>query len=320
MKIGVTGGAGFIGSHVIEELVQRHEVSEIISLDNYSSGSLANLNHAVDVGHANVSMKWYCGDVTNQSDVERLRDCDMIFHLADVVGVDAVLYQPVKTAETAALGVMNLFNQLKKWKKIFISSTSQLYGLRPGLCRVDAEIKIPPRSPVWIYAAGKLFQEYYAVESANHTGRDVVIGRFFNVVGPRQSVLTGHVLPRFVSLAMQNEGLKVYGDGGQSRAFIHVKDAAAAVVKSMFAMTESPFLFNIGNRGMEYCIHDLAEMVIKVTNSKSKIFNIGIQPGYKDVMYRTPDTNTMGIFHKPKHNNMEEIIREMMVHLEGEKK
>ena len=291
MKILITGGAGFIGSHLTEALLKRGD--EVIIADNFSTGSRDNL-FPVNGRMARVV------EMDVASDKEQLREliaeADVIFHLAAAVGVELVVSQPVHTIETNIDGSANVIKLAAEYgKRLFIASTSEVYGKssHEEFSEDDDLLIGSPLNSRWSYACSKLMDEFYLmayVRSCNLAGTVV---RFFNTVGPRQTGRYGMVIPRFVRNALKNSPLQVYGDGGQSRCFCHVSD----VVRALLLLLEKPEsvgrIYNIGSRNL-VTIRQLAEKVIDIAGSSSTIelvpYHIAYAEGFEDMRRRMPAT------------------------------
>src|SRR5437016_425321 len=235
MHILITGGAGFIGSHLAEALLERgHEVTVI---DNLSTGRFDNVQHLVERRSAinsRPSFKFAIDSITNEIVLDRLTsECDIIFHLAAAVGVKLILESPVHTIETNVMGTEAVLKAALRYRaKVIIASTSEVYGKGNSVpFREDDDVVLGPtcRSR-WAYAASKMVDEFLALAYYQEKGLPVVVVRLFNTVGPRQTGRYGMVVPRFVSQAVRNEPITVYGDGTQSRCFCDVSDVVLALV------------------------------------------------------------------------------------------
>jgi UDP-glucose 4-epimerase len=290
MRVLITGGAGFVGSHLCEALLGRGD--EVSVLDNLSTGSIDNIAHLK--GHAR--FRYTIDTVENEPLLAELIDrADVVFHLAAAVGVKLIVEQPVHTIETNVHGtevVLKIAN--KKKKLVVIASTSEVYGKSTNVpFTEDADLVLGPSSKHrWAYACSKLIDEFLALAYWKERKLPVIVVRLFNTVGPRQTGQYGMVIPNFVRQALAGQPITVFGDGTQSRSFTYVGD----VVRALIALIDEPKavgqVFNIGN-GREITISDLAEKVKKLTGSKSEIVRIpydqAYESGFEDMPRRVPD-------------------------------
>ncbi|GAB4149390.1 MAG: SDR family NAD(P)-dependent oxidoreductase [Planctomycetaceae bacterium] len=293
----VTGGAGFIGSHLTEQLLERgHEVTV---LDNLSTGRLENLNSVVD--HAN--FHYHSGSITDPLVLaEVMSNVDVVYHLAAAVGVKLVADDPVRTIETNIYPTESLLQLAVQGKKrFFLASTSEVYGKNPlEKWTEEDDLHLGPTSrPRWAYGCSKAIDEFLALAYHQKFGLDVVIGRFFNVVGPRQVGHYGMVVPRFVEAALTGEDVTVYDDGEQVRCFAHVREVVESVIRLMETPAAYGRVFNIGS-DQPISIRKLAETVIErvaaCSTPPEKSSQIAFQPyreaygdDFEDVRRRVPD-------------------------------
>lgn len=287
----ITGGAGFIGSHLAEQLLrQGHRVTVI---DDLSTGSVKNLSNIL--GHP--AFTFIGSRVSACQELEKLAaHSDIIFHLAAAVGVKLIIEKPLYSIRNNLLETACILELACKYKKTFLlASTSEVYGKSPSHSFNEADdLRIGnPHLSRWSYACSKLMDEFMAMASWREHGTPVVITRLFNIVGPRQTGRYGMVLPRFVQAALENKPLTVYGDGTQSRCFCHISDCLKALTQ--LTEGEPPLgvgdVFNIGTDS-EISIADLARKVIALTGSKSEIefipYEKAYAPGFQDMMRRKP--------------------------------
>ena len=290
MKILITGGSGFIGSHLTEALLERgHEVTV---LDDLSTGSLDNLANVM----GRDGFRFVHGSVEDDAAVGApCAWADVIFHLAATVGVDLVVQHPVRTIETNVHGTENVLRYAALHDaKVVITSTSEVYGRSTAqeFRETDDLLIGPPTHYRWSYAASKALDEYLALAYHKERKLRAVIARLFNTVGPRQTGRYGMVLPRFVRAALDGEPIRVFGDGEQTRCFCHVHDT----VRGLIALSEAPEaeggIFNIGST-TPISINRLAERVRELTNSDSPIVHVPYEqayaPGFEDMRHRVPD-------------------------------
>ena len=290
MRVLITGGAGFVGSHLAEAFLERGD--EVFILDNLSTGSIDNVVHLKE----NPRFHYTIDTVTNEPVLAELIDrCDIVVHLAAAVGVKLIVEQPVHTIETNVHGtevVLKLAN--KKKKLVLIASTSEVYGKSTDVpFREDADLVLGPTTKHrWAYACSKMIDEFLALAYWKERKLPVIVVRLFNTVGPRQTGQYGMVIPNFVRQALAGQPITVFGDGSQSRSFTYVGD----VVRAMVALIDEPRavgqVFNIGN-GREITIGELAAKVKKMTGSSSEIVTIpyekAYEAGFEDMPRRVPD-------------------------------
>jgi len=289
MRALVTGGAGFIGSHLTERLLKDgHQVSII---DNLSTGRLKNIETCR--GHSNLEL--VVGDIRNAELVEPLvARSDTIFHLAAAVGVKLIAEDPVHTIETNIGGTEIVLNAAgKSGKKILIASSSEVYGKSEAVpFREDDDIVLgSTRLSRWAYACSKAIDEFLGLAFHQQYGLDVVIGRFFNTIGPRQTGLYGMVVPRFIQSALKNEPVLIYGTGRQTRCFCYVADLIEAILGLMDCKQAAGRVFNIGTNH-EISIEGLADKIIEMTGSSSSKQFVPYEAAYgrpmEDMMRRVP--------------------------------
>jgi UDP-glucose 4-epimerase len=290
MRVLITGGAGFVGSHLSETLLERGD--EVFVLDNLSTGSMDNIVHLKH--HA--KFHYTIDSVTNEPLLAELLDrCDVVVHLAAAVGVKLIVESPVHTIETNVHGTEVVLKHANKKKKlVMIASTSEVYGKSASVpFREDADLVLGPTvKHRWAYACSKLIDEFLALAYWKERKLPVIIMRLFNTVGPRQTGQYGMVIPNFVRQALAGQPITVFGDGTQSRSFTYVGD----VVRAMVALIDEPRavgqVFNIGN-GKEITIGDLAEQVRALADSSSPIVRIpydqAYEAGFEDMPRRVPD-------------------------------
>jgi UDP-glucose 4-epimerase len=290
MRVLITGGAGFVGSHLSEALLERGD--EVFILDNLSTGSIDNVVHLK--GHP--KFHYTIDSVTNEPVVAELVDrCDIVVHLAAAVGVKLIVEQPVHTIETNVHGtevVLKIAN--KKKKLVLIASTSEVYGKSVDVpFREDADLVLGATTRHrWAYACSKMLDEFLALAYWKERKLPVIVVRLFNTVGPRQTGQYGMVIPNFVRQALAGQPITVFGDGTQSRSFTYVGD----VVRAMVALIDEPRavgqVFNIGN-GHEITIGGLAAKIKSMTGSGSEIVTIpydqAYEAGFEDMPRRVPD-------------------------------
>lgn len=290
MKTLITGGAGFIGSHLAERLLT--EGHEVQVLDNLSTGSIDNIAHL----KGTKGFTYRIDSVTNEPLLAEMIDgSDVIFHLAAAVGVRLIVDQPVHTIETNVHGTEVVLKHANKKKKLVcIASTSEVYGKSTDVpfCETADSVLGPSSKHRWAYACSKLIDEFLALAYWKEKKLPVVIARLFNTVGPRQTGEYGMVLPTFVRQALAGEPLTVFGDGKQSRSFTYVGDVVGALIKLVQEPRAVGEVFNIGNTG-EVTIRDLAERVKVLTASSSDIrcvpYDKAYEAGFEDMPRRVPD-------------------------------
>jgi UDP-glucose 4-epimerase len=286
----VTGGAGFIGSHLTEALLEAGH--EVVVLDDLSTGRLANLA-AVD---AHPRLELAEGSVTDESLVRKLMaGADVVYHLAAAVGVRLILDRPVGTIETNIVGTETILRAAREGRpRVVLASTSEVYGKndRVPLSEDDDRVLGPTTKSRWSYACSKAIDEFLALAYYHEHGVPVTILRFFNTIGPRQTGRYGMVVPRFVRQALDGGPITVYGDGQQSRCFTDVEDTVRATIALSLAPAAVGEVFNVGNTH-ELTIEGLAERVRGLVQSGASIVRVpydeAYQPGFEDLRRRVPD-------------------------------
>jgi UDP-glucose 4-epimerase len=285
----ITGGAGFIGSHVAEFLLTRDH--DIVILDNLSTGSMENIRHLKAVGR----MRYHLDAIENKQLLAELVDeSDIVIHLAAAVGVRLIIERPVHTIETNVNGTQLVLEAASKKKKlVFIASTSEVYGKNTQVpFREDADLVLGPTSKSrWSYAASKAIEEFLALSYWKEKRQPIVIGRLFNTVGPRQTGRYGMVLPNFVRQSLAGEPITVFGNGKQSRCFCHVADAVEAIYRLVLTPRGIGEVVNIGSN-QETTIEELALLVKQRTSSSSPLryvpYGQAYEPGFEDMQRRVP--------------------------------
>lgn len=286
----VTGGAGFIGSHLVEALLARG--CRVVVLDDLSTGSVANLAAV----HEHPNLRLVLDSITSAGTLDRLLDeADIVYHLAAVVGVRRVMEEPELTVAVNVDPTEQILRRLEaRPRPLFLASTSEVYGKNPKspLSEDDDLVFGPTTRGRWIYACTKAMDEYLALAAHQRTGLPVVIGRFFNVVGPRQIGRYGMVLPRFVDQALSGGPVVVYDDGQQVRCFGHVADVIRGVLALMDCPEAQGRVFNLGS-DRPVTVRDLAETVVRLVNPEIAIDHIPYErayaPGFEDIRNRVPD-------------------------------
>ena len=310
MKYLITGGAGFIGGHLVESLLA--DGHEVIVIDDFSTGSPDNLHKVAD----NPKLDLVEGNILELPELEYLiTRSDMVFHLAAAVGVELVVHDPVRTITTNVHGTEKVLKgAVRHNTKLLIASTSEVYGKsdKKSFSETDDLLIGPSTHCRWSYACSKLLDEFFAMAYYRSSQLPIIVARFFNTVGPRQTGRYGMVLPRFVTKALKNEDLQVYGDGEQSRCFCHVLDTVRALRLLADNQQAVGQVFNIGTR-RQTTINNLAEMVIERLGSKSGIERIpyekAYEAGFEDMLRRLPDTSKLtGLTGWEAQRSLENII------------
>ncbi len=290
MRALITGGAGFVGSHLAERLLA--DGHEVFVLDNLSTGSMDNIVHLKD----HRKFHYTIDDVTNEGVLAELIDqADVVFHLAAAVGVKLIVEAPVHTIETNVHGTEVVLKHANKKKKlVVIASTSEVYGKSADVpFREDADLVMGPTlKHRWAYACSKAIDEFLALAYWKEKKLPVIVVRLFNTVGPRQTGQYGMVIPNFVRQAIAGQPITVFGDGTQSRSFTYVGDVVDALLKLVQEPRSVGEVFNIGNPG-EISMNDLAEKIRKMVGSASPIslvpYDQAYEKGFEDMPRRVPD-------------------------------
>jgi len=318
MKILITGGAGFIGSHLTDRLLEMGD--EVFVVDDLSTGSLENVEQ-----HQNQEKFHLVVDtILNEAVMNELVfKCDQIYHMAAAVGVKLIMNRPVETLETNVKGtemVLMLANRYKK--KVLIASSSEVYGKvmdgenTPCLLEDTDRLMGSTTKRRWAYACSKALDEFLALAYFEEKKLPVIIARLFNTVGPRQTGQYGMVIPNFVEKALIGKPITVYGDGTQSRSFTHIDDITHALIKLMAKPEAVGQIFNVGNPE-EVTIKELAMMVKEMAGSSSEIEYISYEkaygPGYEDMQRRSPDiTKLKSLIHFETKTDLRGIIQSVI--------
>jgi UDP-glucose 4-epimerase len=288
MRVLITGGAGFIGSHLADHYVNAGHT--VTLLDNFSTGSHTN------IAHLEGSVTTVDGDIRNIELIDKLtKETDLVLHMAAALGVSTILESPLESMSTNITGSEVVLNAAAKYnKRIIIASTSEIYGknTKQPLNETDDRVVGAPQKIRWTYSDAKAIEEAMAFALHQEKKLAVTTVRLFNTVGPRQTGRYGMVVPRFVQAALKNEPLTIYGDGTQSRVFCHVHDAVQAIVTLAANDGTIGDVFNVGGTG-EVSIKQLADQVIKLTGSSSEItytaYAYAYPAGFEDIQRRVPD-------------------------------
>jgi len=317
LKALITGGAGFIGSHLAEALLAKGE--HVTVIDDLSTRRLSNVEHLRNNANFNLAVE----TILNETVMDRLvSECDVIFHLAAAVGVELIVKSPVETIETNILGTHVVLKLASRYlRKVLVTSTSEIYGKSedvPFSEEDDRKLGATTKSR-WSYSSSKAIDEFLALAYHKEKGLDTIIIRLFNTVGPRQTGRYGMVIPRLIGQAIRDEPITVYGDGKQVRCFTHVKD----VVRAMIQLMESPDaigrIFNLGN-DRSVSISELAEMIKQLTQSNSEIVYVpyeqAYEQGFEDMRIRVPNLKRIKevIGFRPQ-NSLEQILQDVFQHL-----
>lgn len=292
MTILVTGGAGFIGSHLVDYHAA-HTEERIFVLDNVSTGRTSNLPELNQVEIVE-------GDIRNKELVSNfVEKSDLVYHLAAAVGVEKIVENPLDSLQTNLQGTENVLDAAANdGTPVFIASSSEVYGKSPDIpfTEVDDRVLGPTSVPRWGYANAKALDEFYALAHYEESNLPVVIGRFFNTVGPRQVGEYGMVVPTFVEQALEGKPITVYGDGTQTRCFTHVSEAVKVVYELMHSSEATGEIFNIGS-SEPVSINELAERVLAVTDSNSSIEHIPFEEAFdkefEEPNRREPDVSKL---------------------------
>lgn len=290
MKYLVTGGAGFVGSHLCELLIKQGH--SVVVVDDLSTGRIENIAHLEKEGRLRILVD----SVTHEALIEDVvKECDRIYHLAAAVGVRLILEQPTRTIETNIAGTEVILRHASRHRRrVLITSTSEVYGKSEQVpFREEDDVLLGPTNRQrWAYAASKMVDEFLALAYWSEKRLPVAIARLFNTVGPRQTGRYGMVIPRLVWQALKGAPLSVYGDGEQSRCFGSVSDAVIGLDALMNCDAATGEVVNIGNP-QEITINGLAKLIIATTNSKSTIEHIpydqAFAEGFEDMRRRVPD-------------------------------
>lgn len=310
MKVLITGGTGFIGSHLCEQFESLD--AEVICLDNLSTSSVKNIENLRKT-------KFVLGDIKDSVLINDLvSSVDVVIHLAAAVGVKTILNNPVESIQTNFIGSETVLHACNKFnKRVIIASTSEIYGknLKQPLSETDDRVMGAPQKLRWSYADAKALEESVAHSLFLRDGLRVTTVRFFNIVGPRQSSAYGMVLPNFIENAISNKPIRVFGSGNQTRVFCHVKDVIEAMVKLINREDTIGEVFNIGG-SQEISMMDLAVKVKLILSSRSNIilepYENYYEAGFEDMIKRTPDLRKLKSFitWQPKFD-LDSIIRDI---------
>ncbi len=305
MNILITGGAGFIGSHLADKLLSRGNKVSII--DNLSTGKYSNIIHLIHQQNFNYTID----SILNRELMQKLiKEADQIYHLAAAVGVKYIIDNPLLSLRTNIVGTENVLEFANKYKKkVLIASTSEIYGKNDSIPFKEEDDRLLGSTHIsrWSYSSAKAIDEFLALAYYREKKLPVVIVRCFNTVGPRQTGQYGMVVPKFVKNALLNHPLEVYGDGKQTRCFCDVDDVTDGMIKLMETKKAEGEIFNIGN-DKSIAIEELAKLIKKKTNSRSKIdyvdYEDAYEAGFEDMRHRQPDLSKIGKFinYKPKYD------------------
>lgn len=310
----ITGGAGFIGSHLADALLEAGHY--VLVIDDLSTGRLDNIQHLLD----NPNFHLARASLSDEIVLDRLASqANVIVHLAAAVGVKLIVEYPVQTIETNVMGTEVVLQAALRYRcRILVASTSEVYGKGSKIpfSEEDDVLLGPTSKSRWAYAASKMIDEFLALAYQEEYGLEVVPFRLFNTVGPRQTGKYGMVVPRFMRQALRNEPITVYGDGSQRRCFCDVRDVVRAVLGLSLHPKAPGRVYNIGSTE-EVTIHKLAERVKTITGSNSPIVNVSYEeayaPGFEDMQRRVPDTTRIhNLLRWQPHYPLGEILQAIM--------
>jgi UDP-glucose 4-epimerase len=314
MRALITGGAGFIGSHLADHLLDRGD--QVVLLDDLSTGRLVNIEHLND----RTGAEFILGSILNAELIDEVASrVDAVFHLAAAVGVNLIVEKPLESLMTNIRGTEMVIEMAHKYdKRLLVMSTSEIYGKNTSdsLSEEDDRILGSPLKSRWSYSEAKAIDEILAYTYWREKGLETVIIRLFNTVGPRQTGSYGMVIPRFVGQALRNEPITIFGDGNQTRCFCHVGD----IVEGLVALSEHPEafgkVFNLGG-GKEVAIRELAERVIKLAGSQSSLefipYDAAYEAGFEDMDRRVPNTTrAMQLVGFEPSASLDDIIRSVI--------
>jgi UDP-glucose 4-epimerase len=324
MKYLITGGAGFIGSYLVEELLSMGHIVTV--LDDMSTGTYNNIKPF----KKDKNFLFVLGSILDESLVKKLLSkCDQVYHLAAIVGVKHVMENPVDTIRTNTIGTENILHYCAKYnRKVLIASTSEVYGKAMKIKKGNAGLKESDDSLFgathirrWSYATSKALDEFLSLAYYQEKNLPVVIVRFFNTVGPRQLGDYGMVIPIFVHKALLGDTLPIFGDGNQRRSFTYVGDVVKGIIKLMDIKDAEGQVINIGN-SEETTINELAKLVIKITKSKSQIEYIPYEKaygiGFEDMSRRKPDISKIKkLFGFQPTLGIEEIVKQVVKYMKS---
>jgi len=320
MKVLITGGAGFIGSHLAERLVTRGD--DVTIVDDLSTGSI----HNIKALKPSNNFEYFIDSVTNERLMAELVDsADVIYHLAAAVGVKLIVESPTRTMETNIRGTEIVLElAAKKKKRVLITSTSEVYGKRDTVPFQEGNDLVlgPPDKGRWSYACSKLIDEFLAIAYWKEKRVPTVVARMFNVVGPRQTGRYGMVVPSLIKQALAGDNLTVYGDGSQTRCFTHVADATQALICLAEHPEANGGVYNIGSTD-EISVLELAQRIKRLTGSNSQIvfipYSQAYEEGFEDMMRRVPDLSKINqlIGYAPTMC-LDEILADIIRHHRGE--
>jgi UDP-glucose 4-epimerase len=313
MKILVTGGAGFIGSHLVERLLK--DSHEVVVIDTFETGSKVNLQNVL----TNSKLTIVNGSILDKTLLlEVSRDINYIFHLAAAVGVLNIVHKPLKSLYTNIRGTENMLEIADQLAlPVFLASSSEVYGKSNSTELVEESDRVlgPTNILRWSYSQAKAIDESLALAYKFEKNLPVRISRFFNTVGPRQSGEYGMVIPRFISAALSNEPITIYGTGNQTRCFIHVSDVIDAVITIAFSENTIGEIYNIGNP-IEISISDLAAKIIKISNSNSEVkyssYETMYGSSFEDMERRFPNVDKLRKLGWSPKRDLDYILKELI--------
>jgi UDP-glucose 4-epimerase len=315
----VTGGAGFIGSHLCGELLKKGD--KVVAIDNLSTGSLENIKDFND----DENFEFVNGSILDEKLIDKFAErCDRIFHLAAAVGVKLIVENPLESMRTNIKGSEIVLQMACRYRKqVLVTSTSEIYGKNKEghLKENDDRILGSPLKSRWSYSTSKAVDELLAYYYYKDKGIPTVIVRLFNTVGPRQTGNYGMVIPTFVSQALKNEPVTIYGTGKQKRCFLHVKDAVDALIKLVETPEARGDVFNIGS-DQEISIEELAKKIVSLTGSSSEVtyipYNEAYEEGFEDMERRIPDISKIsGLIGFKVNYDLDAIIKSVVEYQKG---